>query len=195
MVTGVRLCVTASYGRISALTYCVALTFSLNQISPLHPHSLPLPASTAIFAFGPVDSGKTFTMFGVESHVIAGELTERTSGLVQRCGREVFRLLALEGGDASAGNPSFEQFPADADRPRGGTRPATAPVGSPHRPPLSRHDRGGDLSYDGAVIGDSGGYVIDGSASGNRWVAVGRDGAMSRHPFHTVIVTRSQSSE
>ena len=55
--------------------------------------------ATAVFAFGPAEAGKTFTMFGLEGHVIAGELTERTSGLAQRCGRELFRLLALEGGD------------------------------------------------------------------------------------------------
>ncbi len=64
----------------------------------------------SVFAFGPAESGKTFTMLGLEAHVIAGELTERTLGVAQRCGREVFRLLALEGGDPSAADPAFSPF-------------------------------------------------------------------------------------
>jgi hypothetical protein len=36
--------------------------------------------STAVFAFGPPASGKTYTMFGVEAHVISGEIGEDTSG-------------------------------------------------------------------------------------------------------------------
>ena len=113
--------------------------------------------------FGPADSGKTFTMFGLESHVIAGELTERTSGLAQRCGRELFRLLALEGGDATAADPSFQPFNPHVEAAAGGQRPSTAPTGVPVRSQPRRLSDQGSTSwadsanravmYDDAVIG------------------------------------------
>jgi hypothetical protein len=123
--------------------------------------------STAVLAFGPAESGKTFTMFGLEAHVIAGELTERSLGVIQRCGREVFRLLALEGGDPSASDPNFQPFNPAVERTVG-TRPATAPVGSPSRPHVYRHAANRGVMYDDAVIGDALGHTMPSDGSMER---------------------------
>ena len=37
------------------------------------------------------------------------------TGIVQRCGREIFRLLALEGGDLRAQNPEYDAHGMKAD--------------------------------------------------------------------------------
>lgn len=115
--------------------------------------------STSVLAFGPAESGKTFTMFGLEAHVIAGELTERSLGVIQRCGREVFRLLALEGGDPSASDPHFHPFNPAVERVAG-SRPATAPVGSPSRHHVYRDAANQGIMYDDAVIGASMGVTM-----------------------------------
>ena len=84
-----------------------------------------------MIAFGPYESGKTFTMFGVPSHVLARELTARTTGMAQRCGRELFRLLADEGGDGSMPVDPPLELPSPVNARRGSSpvrlRPSTAP--------------------------------------------------------------------
>lgn len=60
------------------------------------------------------------------------------AGVVHRCGKEIFRLLALEGGDLRAQNPSYDPVGIKDDAVNAGNRDsfaATAPL--PTKPPLS----------------------------------------------------------
>ena len=89
--------------------------------------------SASVVCFGPSRSGKTFTMFGNEATVISGDLGERAAGVAQRAGRELFRLLALEGGDMRAQATDFvpegrllEPSPVDGGARARSDRPATA---------------------------------------------------------------------